>query len=185
MAHTLRLRCLSGPLPAQRPICGGYTSRIRGVVAAGISDVGAALMTYLAERFPRHRIIMLWAGWPLILASLLSASWDTRLGFAYGILDSAAALTDIPMPFPTYFLIAFALPFALFGAGQEVPWAMMYPTKCPWSSTSTARAGYMPLIVFAGSGLFGRWERDGLDEERREREREGLVGGWEWKRRRW
>ena len=63
-----------------------------GVLASGIPDLGAPFMTYITERFPRSRTLMLWTGWPLCLGSLVAASFASTMplliltqGLLYGI----------------------------------------------------------------------------------------------------
>ena len=63
-----------------------------GVLASGLPDIGAPLMTYIVEKFPRYRLLMMWLGWPICFGALIAASFVKTVplliitqGLVYGI----------------------------------------------------------------------------------------------------
>ena len=63
-----------------------------GVLASGLPDIGAPLMTYVVEKFPRYRLLMMWLGWPICFGALIAASFVKTVplliitqGLMYGI----------------------------------------------------------------------------------------------------
>lgn len=53
---------------------------IVGTSASGISYLGAPLVVPLIRRWPRHRLHMILAGWPLCILGLIAGSFADRLG---------------------------------------------------------------------------------------------------------
>ena len=60
---------------AETPFKGNTSVPLVGVFSTGIFFLGAPLMTYVTEKFPRWRRQMIWAGWPLCIFSLLAGSF--------------------------------------------------------------------------------------------------------------
>lgn len=60
---------------ADTPFKGNTSVPLVGVFSTGIFFLGAPLMTYFTEKFPKYRRQMIWAGWPLCVFSLLAGSF--------------------------------------------------------------------------------------------------------------
>ena len=63
-----------------------------GVLASGIPDIGAPLITYVVEKLPKYRLLIMWLGWPVCFGALIAASFVNTVplliitqGLVYGI----------------------------------------------------------------------------------------------------
>jgi MFS family permease len=90
---------------ADGPFKGNTSTSYIGITSTGIFFLGAPLMTYVTETFPRWRRQMIWAGWPLCITSLLASSFATSIPALIGLQGVLYAVGELILYLPLMSII--------------------------------------------------------------------------------